>query len=100
NTRLQGDWSSDVCSSDLDGDREVVGKSLHHADDRQTLPVNAQRLAHNLSVAVIKLLPQVITKDSRGSRSHFVIIRREIPAQHREIGRATCRARAMNRGKN
>src|SRR5688500_6374793 len=39
-TRLQGDWSSDVCSSDLgDGDRLLAADDLHRLDPAAPGPV-------------------------------------------------------------
>src|SRR5256885_7129564 len=47
-TRLQGDWSSDVCSSDLarDGNREVIGKPAQVGRGRRqvAMAVDAERL--------------------------------------------------------
>src|SRR5256885_8579268 len=67
-TRLQGDWSSDVCSSDLDrgffdeGERENVRpreesrdeRLLHSAEDRKSTRLNSSHLVISYAVFCLK----------------------------------------------
>src|SRR2546426_4219119 len=59
-TRLQGDWSSDVCSSDLSHRRAI--RSLTEEDDDESL--SAYRLVHS------RLTPGGGGRRARGGRGH------------------------------
>src|SRR5205807_4045823 len=94
-TRLQGDWSSDVCSSDLEGlarERGVAaGVTFAGAVDRATLTeylarahlVLAPSAYEGFGIAVIEAMA-----------SGSLVIGNTIEA-HREIGRASCRERVV-----
>src|SRR5256885_6883971 len=76
-TRLQGDWSSDVCSSDL-----LDLRGLRHA------PTGADPRDDTEGAA------QSLWRDQAGDRARVALVRRGLrPALHREIGRASCRER-------
>src|SRR5688500_20289665 len=49
-TRLQGDWSSDVCSSDLARIRVLVGLGIEHVAGVGAADVRAQRAFHPLRI--------------------------------------------------
>src|SRR2546426_12659290 len=67
-TRLQGDWSSDVCSSDLVGVDEVVRCAV--VDEERQHRLGALRAAGGV-----------------------VFLQRDVLAEVHEIGRASCRGR-------
>src|SRR5256885_4016720 len=67
-TRLQGDWSSDVCSSDLGGDRRRQGG--HHRDRFQGR--NRDRSLRRAGGAV-RRLRRADRKSTRLNSSHLVI---------------------------
>src|SRR5256885_2535478 len=77
-TRLQGDWSSDVCSSDLneldgeDYDLNAVVDSFidRRADGQQSERIYTKRLRRRRDVAVSFLLDR---KSTRLNSSHLVI---------------------------
>src|SRR3954467_944849 len=50
-------------SSDID--------RTHDADSRHTLPINPQRLADNIAIAAIKLLPQLVAEYCRDWLARF-----------------------------
>src|SRR5256885_9669203 len=76
-TRLQGDWSSDVCSSDLLADElgRAIDRGALRAGDR--LP-SVRRLAEERSVSVSTVVEAYVRLENAG------LI---------EIGRASCRER-------
>src|SRR5688500_20068264 len=77
-TRLQGDWSSDVCSSDLNRQRS------HRSGDRGR-PVDSAVAAADDAAAVEVL----VAKRGAGVR---------VGRERREIGRASCRERGERGG--
>src|SRR5256885_4895744 len=50
-TRLQGDWSSDVCSSDLSSDMCGILRRIPHMSDEVTSPVPTRTLVVAVVVA-------------------------------------------------
>src|SRR5256885_4409837 len=78
-TRLQGDWSSDVCSSDLDNSgrsvADAVGRVVTDAPLRQRLIANGYETARGR------------TLEAQAAKMMAVV------AQELEIGRASCRER-------
>src|SRR5262249_61749722 len=78
-TRLVSDWSSDVCSSDLDAQlRQRVGADELHGD---ALPPPPQRIRHLALEALQLLCPRLLADGPQQRRG---------PG---EIGRASCRER-------
>src|SRR5256885_7883880 len=67
-TRLQGDWSSDVCSSDL----VVCGQAEDHTA---------------MYVAMNKIVPNLVRQEGEAD-----------PRTGEEIGRASCRERSVDLG--
>src|SRR3546814_4169380 len=81
------DWSSDVCSSDLDQDHAPVGQ--HHGGDdvvADTAVVGARTEMELLVVAEATLQPHAGELDR-------LRIGEALRQRHREIGRASCRER-------
>src|SRR5256885_10007748 len=76
-TRLQGDWSSDVCSSDLNAWRRVVPSPLPR--DIVELPLLRE---------LVKAGQIVIAAGGGG-----IPVMRDSHGNFREIGRASCRER-------
>src|SRR5256885_5233195 len=75
-TRLQGDWSSDVCSSDL----VQVPTRVHSVESRYLLPeIEASSGRPCRSSALSATRPRAVERLERGKA--------------REIGRASCRER-------
>src|SRR5256885_4852792 len=78
-TRLQGDWSSDVCSSDLGAIERVREAVLVEMDQH---------------VALLTPQDQVGEDHLGGGVVVPAVVRRELVGPHeREIGRASCRER-------
>src|SRR5688500_20406477 len=73
-TRLQGDWSSDVCSSDLD-------VAIARLEGRDIVPAETER----------RIVRRRLAK--RGQR-----VRHVTRAPSRKIGRASCRERVYTAG--
>src|SRR3546814_19663545 len=86
------DWSSDVCSSDLQQVVEQVGRLVHHA-----LPATARSFDHRLHRFLADLLGDLVEaamEQARGVRA--VGIGAAAALDHRverNIGRASCRER-------
>src|SRR5262249_56352869 len=79
-TRLVSDWSSDVCSSDLDLE---LGPDLLQDLSRRTWPGNLWQLRSELLVAALSARTRLITTLDEADEASS-------PAQ---IGRASCRGR-------
>src|SRR5205807_2802432 len=90
-TRLQGDWSSDVCSSDLvEGMRKTFLLAVDHEIDVALAPSrDGLRAMHS---GAPKAQPTQQVFEARG----IVIVGGELDEAHTlgEIGRASCRERA------
>src|SRR5256885_7057365 len=75
-TRLQGDWSSDVCSSDLptmsDDDHEIIGVTMYL--ERQHAPAFQRWAGDAISALTAGIEPPM-------------------PSSSSQIGRASCRER-------
>src|SRR5688500_19707352 len=77
-TRLQGDWSSDVCSSDLNG---RVGDFVIHVD--RPIAAFAPRAAS-------KMWPAARGQNPLGAAQHYT------QSAALQIGRASCRERVWS----
>src|SRR5256885_4089453 len=68
-TRLQGDWSSDVCSSDLEG---VAARTMRHA---HASPSEQRRVAGReiIDMHSEQIVGQIDRKSTRLNSSHLVI---------------------------
>src|SRR3546814_3754581 len=76
------DWSSDVCSSDLEGDRRAVGDRAADDQSRYRRSVDAQEPA-------VRSVPQAVRERCRGARG-------EQRSEERRVGKecvSTCRSR-------
>src|SRR5205807_6429971 len=85
-TRLQGDWSSDVCSSDL---WEDFGEVIVCADEAEMI-AEADRVASE-HVQVMTRDPDVFLNGMKNYGSLFLGPRTNVA--YGEIGRASCRER-------
>src|SRR5205807_4638256 len=90
-TRLQGDWSSDVCSSDLDRASLSSGKASRGS------PKLANKVALPLAVET-RCMP--LTKDCMEFMDWIDPLRdlRWVDLVKRQIGRASCRERVVDEG--
>src|SRR5205807_3168317 len=86
-TRLQGDWSSDVCSSDLPSraDAWIVRRALASAGGGWAYHTGRRALHRHKSLGDEPACRAVRLSLDRSARSHH---RRAV-----EIGRASCRER-------
>src|SRR5205807_3280594 len=81
-TRLQGDWSSDVCSSDLDRENEPANVAGVYE-----FPRELGKLRKNLNQYLVELCkPSQLSANPYLRGFYFTGIRARI-----EIGRASCR---------
>src|SRR5205814_7227737 len=81
-TRCLSDWSSDVCSSDLDPDRRASGRRTTRVESFAPSLADLDGLRRRNPQAAIKLAPAT-----------------EVPgdwSDAAEIGRASCRERVWN----
>src|SRR6185436_2246605 len=69
----------ETAPTDLSSDADRT----HDSNDRHTLAVDPQRLADNISIAAIKLLPQLVAEYGRERLGGFVVFRREIATEYR-----------------
>src|SRR5688500_19512741 len=85
-TRLQGDWSSDVCSSDLMEKREKYDpeKSLRQEVER----FMATNLFTPMDVTNFYAQARVVLNDYKRAREYIAEL-------ERKIGRASCRERGV-----
>src|SRR5256885_7585238 len=83
-TRLQGDWSSDVCSSDL-----LVIVDL--ADEEARLREQVVTYREMALSAIAELADR--TRELEFARRRIVQLINELRQQRGEIGRASCRER-------
>src|SRR5256885_12270309 len=84
-TRLQGDWSSDVCSSDL-GEGSKFGFSLEKLHDQMEELLTLSRL----SILGLMTVPP-LARQSEASRKYFVQLR-HLRSEERRVGKE-CRSR-------
>src|SRR5256885_6568327 len=77
-TRLQGDWSSDVCSSDLTG--EAFNLSMEEVATRVAIELKADKLIFMTEVPGIRMDPTGPADETN-------------PIDTEQIGRASCRER-------
>src|SRR5207248_5067199 len=88
NTRSYGDWSSDVCSSDLDAEHILVSK--HVAEDLEEYE-HWRPLLHDLGTCEVKHGMRVgianLYADQVGNP--------HLQKKFEEIGRASCRERVV-----
>src|SRR5256885_5776920 len=68
-TRLQGDWSSDVCSSDLIALPSIAAENLNYPQGAQYM----MKLAQDAGFTGVKLIPTSDRKSTRLNSSHLVI---------------------------
>src|SRR5205807_5173759 len=91
-TRLQGDWSSDVCSSDL-----VISSFMERLYGRGAALVATALIMWTAFASVFSLLlgysrvPYAAAQD----RNYFRIFSRVHPRHQFQIGRASCRERVQ-----
>src|SRR5256885_7564708 len=78
-TRLQGDWSSDVCSSDL-GDR---GHIFYSSEEIRRLDDHACGLVGDSLIESFQIDAAILKIADRGDRNSLIL----------QIGRASCRER-------
>src|SRR5205807_5716248 len=86
-TRLQGDWSSDVCSSDLGNFIRIAGCNSCHSQDLASAAAGFVKSRGLKAPAEIPQLPQSMMPSADRLMDLAV-----------EIGRASCRERAQNSG--
>src|SRR5207248_4125552 len=92
-TRSYGDWSSDVCSSDLDAvlfdpvdrDEPQIGKSRADTLDQLGMCARERGVVRRARMPAVRSVPFF----ERARMLH----ERHALALHREIGRASCRER-------
>src|SRR5438094_4986702 len=87
-TRSYGDWSSDVCSSDL-VNGEFLGGVAGVALTPRPSPIRWARVASGS-------LPLVLGNKSRGGNEHAARTARGVEHAPVEIGRASCRERGSS----
>src|SRR5690348_17723091 len=96
-TRWTGDWSSDVCSSDLGQSEQALGKRVALVTAHRGLLVEdrAQELFHHGVAPRHHLDPGQRVEFIRGEAAATV---RQGFAHARKIGRASCRERVYTAG--
>src|SRR5205807_5948031 len=92
-TRLQGDWSSDVCSSDLKLLRVLDGVAYYRLGGSRKVAVNVRVLAATNRDLETEVQAGKFRRDLYHRLSQFQL---QVPALRErpdEIGRASCRER-------
>src|SRR5205814_7875116 len=97
-TRCLSDWSSDVCSSDLERVADLVA-AIDAAPGATLVADGDAALPALLAAAVSRVRAAIVDVDrfDRSSDAAF-LDRLYIPGIRREIGRASCRERAYGSG--
>src|SRR3546814_15537007 len=95
------DWSSDVCSSDLDEQRQAALLTLQQDAARLTQQLRQAETAHQQASLHLNNQQQELARDRQRldeELSHFSTL---LPADtlQAQIGRATCRERVCQYGK-
>src|SRR5207249_8490678 len=87
-TRSKRDWSSDVCSSDLDEKAVADRKALHFAQ------IGHDDIVQTEAVALQKISKLVLVMlDPLDARPHLRILQDLFDRLRLQIGRASCRER-------
>src|SRR5205807_2739840 len=98
-TRLQGDWSSDVCSSDLVARTEDAYRGLRNLVRRRALERRYKALVHGRPQSWRGRIDAPIGRDRHEpTRMSLDTDRPRDAVTHFEIGRAACRGRGEELG--
>src|SRR5207249_5290385 len=88
-TRSKRDWSSDVCSSDLCGCRQLAGNVFDYAE-------LTRRRSFRQAAETSRLAACATRKNPHASARFVARATKQNAGRQREIGRASCRERVKN----